>query len=253
MHTQVVGHYPDAWLPAQFEAVKDVMVDLPGPPLFPSSMVSAGATLLTASSSAAAGAEPDSSELQSQSQSQSQPFVAWLGLYNTDNTADPRDYLYSRKGMYRHFTREGSEPGVVMMLFSVVSRATLEEVKKKWVPEIKSHKPTSLPFMLVGIQTELRDEGEDKCKDQRETPISTEEGERVARSLGAACYVECSAKTGKGLANVLECAVIVALSTAGLIETTRSSSPPPSSSSRGTSFLGSLWNGVSNWICRMTR
>lgn len=46
----------------------------------------------------------------------------------------------------------------------------------------------------------------------RQKPITTEQGERYAKDLGAVKYVECSALTQKGLKNVFDEAIVAALS-----------------------------------------
>jgi cell division control protein 42 len=64
------------------------------------------------------------------------------------------------------------------------------------VPEI-SHHCTRTPFLLVGTQIDLRDDigVVEKLAKNKQRPISTEMGERLARELKAVKYVECSALT----------------------------------------------------------
>lgn len=60
--------------------------------------------------------------------------------------------------------------------------------------------------MIVGTQIDLRDDPQvlEKLQRQKQRPITSDQGERLARELGAVKYVECSALTQKGLKNVFD-------------------------------------------------
>ena len=82
----------------------------------------------------------------------------------------------------------------------------------QWVPEITHHRPET-PFLLVGTQVDLRDDGAivEKLAKTKQKPITGENGEKLARELKAVKYVECSALTQKGIKNVFDEAILAAL------------------------------------------
>jgi small GTP-binding protein len=94
---------------------------------------------------------------------------------------------------------------VFLVCFSVTSPASFENVKEKWFPEVHHHCP-GVPCLIVGTQVDLRDDPmiNEKLARQKQRAVQTEQGERLARELGAVKYVECSALTQKGLKNVFD-------------------------------------------------
>ena len=70
-----------------------------------------------------------------------------LGLFDT---AGQEDYDRLRPLSY-------PQTDVFLVCFSVVSSASFENVKEKWVPEI-THHCQKTPFLLVGTQIDLRDD-----------------------------------------------------------------------------------------------
>ena len=94
---------------------------------------------------------------------------------------------------------------VFLVCFSVTSPASFENVKEKWFPEVRHHCP-GVPCLIVGTQIDLRDDSQviEKLARQKQRPVTSDQGERLARELGAVKYVECSALTQKGLKNVFD-------------------------------------------------
>lgn len=125
-----------------------------------------------------------------------------LGLFDT---AGQEDYDRLRPLSY-------PQTDIFLVCFSVVVPSSFENVKDKWVPEIRHHCPKT-PFLLVGTQVDLRENQAaiQKLERNRQRPISVEMGERLARELRAIKYVECSALTQKGLKAVFDEAIIAAL------------------------------------------
>ena len=63
-----------------------------------------------------------------------------------------------------------------------------------------------MPCLIVGTQIDLREDSQvfEKLARQKQRPVTSEQGEKLARELGAVKYVECSALTQKGLKNVFD-------------------------------------------------
>jgi hypothetical protein len=125
----------------------------------------------------------------------------------------------------------------------------------QWVPEISYHCP-GVPFLLVGNKVDLRDDAEmvQRLSDRGLRPISTEQGEELARRIGAVRYLECSALTQQGLKNVFDEGVRAALGPrpGGGGSRTTSSRQSLSSLRRSVTRLGSvrviIW-GLLLWHC----
>ncbi|XP_017270963.1 cell division control protein 42 homolog [Kryptolebias marmoratus] len=125
-----------------------------------------------------------------------------LGLFDT---AGQDDYDRLRPLSY-------PQTDVFLVCFSVVSPKLFENVKGKWVPEISHHCPDT-PFLLVGTQTDLREDNDtvEKLAKSKQSPVKPESGKKLARELGAVKYVECSALTKQGVKNVFDEAILAAL------------------------------------------
>ena len=104
------------------------------------------------------------------------------------------------------------ETSVFLVAFSVVMPESMKNLEHKWVPEIRHSMPKA-PFLLVGTQMDLRDDEQVRLKlaKRRLRPSLPEEGERLARRIGAYGYVECSALTKQGLKDVFDEALLAVL------------------------------------------
>jgi len=125
-----------------------------------------------------------------------------LGLFDT---AGQEDYDRLRPLSY-------PQTDVFLICFSVVSPPSFENVKEKWYPEIKHHCPT-VPFLVVGTQSDLREDKTtlEKLAKSKQKPISTKDGEMLAASINAVKYVECSAYKQKNVKDVFDDAIIAVL------------------------------------------
>ncbi len=99
-----------------------------------------------------------------------------------------------------------------LVCFSVVDHSTLQNVAKKWVPELKHYNKWT-PILLIGTKTDLR--GDTKvltkiAKDGKRAVIP-EEAEQVAQQINALKYMECSALTRQGLKAVFDEAISIGM------------------------------------------
>ncbi|KAF5729139.1 rac-like GTP-binding protein RAC13 [Tripterygium wilfordii] len=123
-----------------------------------------------------------------------------LGLWDT---AGQEDYNRLRPLSYR-----GAD--VFLLSFSLISKASYENIHKKWIPELRHYAP-NVPILLVGTKLDLREDREFLNDHPGATPITTAQGEELKKMIGAAGYIECSAKTQQNVKTVFDAAIKVAL------------------------------------------
>ena len=91
---------------------------------------------------------------------------------------------------------------------SLIARLLIDaDFKLQWYPEVLHFCPTT-PLMLVGLKSDLRTKRAciDLLKTQGLTPVTQEQGQNVARQMGA-MYVECSSKEMTGVHEIFDLAV----------------------------------------------
>ncbi|RLW10413.1 hypothetical protein DV515_00001871 [Chloebia gouldiae] len=122
-----------------------------------------------------------------------------LGLYDT---AGQEDYNQLRPLSYPN-------TDVFLICFSVVNPASYHNVQEEWVPELKVCMP-NVPYVLIGTQIDLRDDPKTLARllYMKEKPLTYEHGVKLAKEIGAQCYLECSALTQKGLKTVFDEAIM---------------------------------------------
>ncbi|KAJ7836715.1 cell division control protein 42 [Mycena leptocephala] len=111
---------------------------------------------------------------------------------------------------------------VFLICFSVGHPMSFEQVKRKWVPEAHHHCPGT-PFILVATQIDLRadEEAMERMARGGKLAVSMHQGQRMAREVGAAKYLECSAKTLEGVKDVFDQAIAVGVAQRSKEEKTR--------------------------------
>jgi Ras-related C3 botulinum toxin substrate 1 len=125
-----------------------------------------------------------------------------LGLWDT---AGQEDYDRLRPLSY-------PQTDVFLFCYSIISPASFENIKAKWYPEVEHHAP-GIPFILTGTKSDLRDDSNtaQQLASQGLNMITIEQGEQLARDIGALKYMECSALTQSGLKQVFDEAIRAAL------------------------------------------
>lgn len=125
-----------------------------------------------------------------------------LGLWDT---AGQEDYDRLRPLSY-------PQTDVFLICFSIVSPPSFDNVTSKWSPEIKHH-ANDVPIILVGTKMDLREDPRtlDQLAKQKMAPITYSQGLQLAKEIGAAKFIECSALTQKGLKLVFDEAIRAAL------------------------------------------
>lgn len=125
---------------------------------------------------------------------------------NLWDTAGQEDYDRLRPLSY-------PQTDVFLVCFSVVNPTSFEHITHKWFPEVSHHCPGT-PVILVGNKIDLRDDPEilRQLDELKHVPVTRTQGLAVAKKIGAIKYMECSAKTAKGLKEIFQTAAEVVVS-----------------------------------------
>ncbi|XP_005090941.2 ras-like GTP-binding protein rhoA [Aplysia californica] len=101
-----------------------------------------------------------------------------LSIYDTSGR---EEYARLRGLTYNHCD-------VVLICLALDSPQSVHNVINEWVPEVR-HLAHNMPFILVGTKSDLRVKGEGRAGDY----ITQKQGRSLAKRVGAAKYMECSA------------------------------------------------------------
>lgn len=115
---------------------------------------------------------------------------------NLWDTAGQEDYDRLRPLSY-------PQTDIFLACFSLISPISFDHIEHKWHPEIQHHCP-GVPILLVGNKLDLRDDSTviQTLAEQRMQPVTKNQGIEMAKRINAIKYMECSAKTQKGLKEV---------------------------------------------------
>ena len=122
--------------------------------------------------------------------------------YNEDCTIDLCD-TGGADGCDRFRVLSYPQTDVVIISFSLVDSVSFENVKDKWLKEVREYLKTT-PIILVGNKLDLREDKKtvEKLKDNGLSPITYFQGLKLAKEIRAVKYLECSAMNNKGVQKV---------------------------------------------------
>lgn len=116
---------------------------------------------------------------------------------NLLDTAGQEDYDRLRPLSY-------ANANIFLVCFSLANRDSFDNVRDKWIPELRRYAAQPMAFLLVGTQA-----------DRTPALVTAREAESLAKELGAIAYLPCSAKTREGLREVFVEAILGAVNGGG--------------------------------------
>eukprot|EP01102_Stenamoeba_stenopodia_P001160 TRINITY_DN11005_c0_g1_i1.p1 TRINITY_DN11005_c0_g1~~TRINITY_DN11005_c0_g1_i1.p1 ORF type:complete len:206 (-),score=47.39 TRINITY_DN11005_c0_g1_i1:4-621(-) len=119
-----------------------------------------------------------------------------LTLLDTSGQDEYRTLLF---GSYYPYT------DVCLLFFSVVSKASFENVTAKWNDEIMQVCPNVFK-VLIGTHAELRDDETtiEKLAEKGLKPITKKEGKELAKAINAAKYIDCFFDSAQNIQDVFD-------------------------------------------------
>ncbi|KZT36607.1 ras-domain-containing protein [Sistotremastrum suecicum HHB10207 ss-3] len=102
-------------------------------------------------------------------------------------------------------------PTVILLCFNTCSKPSFLNVEQAWYSAVQALHPKT-PIILVGTKSDLREDPEALIElkhDGHGSPVLLQEGEALARKIGAVRYVECSSRTLEGVPDVFQEAIAV--------------------------------------------
>ena len=101
---------------------------------------------------------------------------------------------------------------VAIVCFSVTNPTSFDNVRSKWIKEVRQHCP-GVPIVIVGMQIDRRDDQSvlRDLKSKGKRPVTKSDGSKLAAQCKAVTYVECSALMSYNIKGAFDEAVAAAL------------------------------------------
>ncbi|XP_006821070.1 rho-related GTP-binding protein RhoN-like [Saccoglossus kowalevskii] len=98
-----------------------------------------------------------------------------------------------------------TETDCVVVCYDISVPESLDNVVDKWFPEVRRCGSAGIPIILVGCKMDLRNDIHTitELAQKRQITLTHEKGIQVAKQIGAAAFVECSAKNSRSSVNEL--------------------------------------------------
>ncbi|WAR19657.1 CDC42-like protein [Mya arenaria] len=113
------------------------------------------------------------------------------------DSAGQHDYESVRAFSYR-------DSEVIVVCYSVLEKDSLLNVKDVWVPEARQLTKRKKAIVLIGCQTDMREEG-------NTDHVTTSVGNDLAKDIGADAFLECSSTSMSSISEVFQTVVKTAL------------------------------------------
>uniref|UniRef100_A0A7I4YSQ8 Ras domain containing protein n=1 Tax=Haemonchus contortus TaxID=6289 RepID=A0A7I4YSQ8_HAECO len=117
---------------------------------------------------------------------------------NLFDTAGQEDYVHLRCLSYPN-------TDVFLLCFSLVDPKSLDVCQTVWLPEIRKYAGDNVPVLLIGTKEDLMDSSHEKQR------VTFDTARRAAHEMGCIKFLPCSALTHRGLKQVFDEALLVAI------------------------------------------
>ena len=118
--------------------------------------------------------------------------VIHFSLWDTEGTNEEDEYKQLRCLAY-------PKTSVLLLCFSVVNKSSLVSASSRWKMEL-DELCSGIPVILVGTKADLREDQSISADDI----VIKESAERIAEQIGAAAYMETSARLNTGVKEVFD-------------------------------------------------